>query len=127
MPDISAYSLTLSGAKFSYDVTNIFISGDAVSATPTELLYDFTTGENGAYLLFSTGVNLYGWCFQTSTGCDSNADTQSEFIIYNDNVLATHGHAGEVVAFAAAVPVPAAIWLFGSGLIGLAGFARRKR
>jgi len=26
-----------------------------------------------------------------------------------------------------AVPVPAALWLFGSGLIGLAGFARRKR
>ena len=26
-----------------------------------------------------------------------------------------------------AVPVPAAVWLFGSGLIGLAGFARRKK
>jgi len=25
-----------------------------------------------------------------------------------------------------AVPVPAAIWLFGTGLIGLAGIARRK-
>ncbi|MEN8108052.1 MAG: VPLPA-CTERM sorting domain-containing protein, partial [Pseudomonadota bacterium] len=24
------------------------------------------------------------------------------------------------------VPVPAAVWLFGSGLIGLAGVARRK-
>lgn len=26
-----------------------------------------------------------------------------------------------------AVPIPAAVWLFGSGLIGLAGFARRKK
>jgi len=26
-----------------------------------------------------------------------------------------------------AVPVPAAFWLFGSGLIGLVGFARRKK
>jgi len=26
-----------------------------------------------------------------------------------------------------AVPVPAAVWLFGSGLLGLAGFARRKQ
>lgn len=26
-----------------------------------------------------------------------------------------------------AVPVPAAVWLFGSGLIGLIGFARRKK
>ena len=28
---------------------------------------------------------------------------------------------------AAAIPVPAAVWLFGSGLLGLAGVARRKR
>ena len=27
----------------------------------------------------------------------------------------------------AAVPVPAAVWLFGSGLLGLVGIARRKR
>jgi hypothetical protein len=26
-----------------------------------------------------------------------------------------------------AVPVPAAVWLFGSGLIGLVGFARREK
>lgn len=29
--------------------------------------------------------------------------------------------------YVSAVPVPAAVWLFGSGLLGLAGFARRKR
>jgi hypothetical protein len=27
----------------------------------------------------------------------------------------------------AAVPIPAAAWLFGSGLLGLAGMARRKK
>ena len=32
-------------------------------------------------------------------------------------------HAGNV----GAVPVPAAVWLFGSGLIELLGLARRKR
>ena len=26
-----------------------------------------------------------------------------------------------------AVPIPAAVWLFGSGLLGLRGFARRKK
>lgn len=34
-------------------------------------------------------------------------------------------HAGDVGA--SAVPVPAAVWLFGSGLLGLIGFARRKK
>lgn len=29
--------------------------------------------------------------------------------------------------FLGAVPVPAAVWLFGSGLIGLVGVARRKK
>jgi len=28
---------------------------------------------------------------------------------------------------ASAVPVPAAVWLFGSGLIGLFGFAKRRK
>jgi hypothetical protein len=31
------------------------------------------------------------------------------------------------VNFAPAVPIPAAVWLFGSGLIGLVGIARRKK
>ena len=33
---------------------------------------------------------------------------------------------GLVAASVSAVPVPAAVWLFGSGLIGLVGIARRK-
>lgn len=36
--------------------------------------------------------------------------------------FAPNSHDGEYL-----VPVPAAVWLFGSGLIGLAGIARRKR
>jgi len=34
---------------------------------------------------------------------------------------------GTVGAATAAVPVPAAVWLFGSGLLGLAGVARRRK
>jgi len=34
-------------------------------------------------------------------------------------------HAGDVGA--SAVPVPTAVWLFGSGLLGLIGVARRKK
>lgn len=35
-------------------------------------------------------------------------------------------HGNFVVNNAAVVPVPSAVWLFGSGLIGLVGLARRK-
>jgi len=34
---------------------------------------------------------------------------------------------GSYLVEVSAVPVPAAVWLFGSGLIGLVGFARRKK
>ncbi len=35
-------------------------------------------------------------------------------------------HSGDVGAAVATVPVPAAVWLFGSGLMGLIGIARRR-
>jgi len=34
---------------------------------------------------------------------------------------------GTATVVASAVPVPAAVWLFGSGLVGLAGIARRRK
>jgi hypothetical protein len=39
----------------------------------------------------------------------------------NCNALVSH------ISVYSAVPVPAAVWLFGSGLLGLVGIARRKR
>lgn len=41
--------------------------------------------------------------------------------------ISAHGWSTVVFAPAAVVPVPAAVWLFGSGLIGLIGLARRKK
>ncbi|WP_424206600.1 CHRD domain-containing protein [Sulfuricaulis sp.] len=34
---------------------------------------------------------------------------------------------GEIRGFLAPVPIPAAAWLFGSGLLGLMGIARQRR
>lgn len=53
----------------------------------------------------------------------------------NSGATTTNGKAGNFYAWAvydgnaalAAVPVPAAAWLFGSGLLGLVGMARRKK
>ena len=51
-----------------------------------------------------------------SQGLESSLNSPSHnATVYLDNVMIS------------SVPVPAAVWLFGSGLIGLAGIARRKK
>ncbi|HHZ88797.1 MAG TPA: VPLPA-CTERM sorting domain-containing protein [Chromatiaceae bacterium] len=55
--------------------------------------------------------NEPGWC-----GSDQTQDGG-----------ATHPYTSDWLFIATPVPVPAAVWLFGSGLIGLAGVARKGR
>ena len=63
----------------------------------------------------------------------SELDGMSDLVLaYNDNITLTAplGDADYddmlVRAEFSPVPVPAAVWLFGSGLLGLIGAARRK-
>ena len=60
-----------------------------------------------------TGIHALDFRIQA---IGSGSDTQSDHL-YIDNIR---------VNPASVVPVPAAFWLFGSGLIGLIGLARRK-
>ena len=57
---------------------------------------------------------------------------QTDQLYTTFNVNNANSNIGDVGSFlvqteVSAVPVPAAVWLFGSGLIGLFGFARRKK
>jgi len=142
--NIKDWSLTLTapnlneGNPYTFDITqgDTFLRGDVVSATSTELLYDFST--SGYFMLMSNTVSVSGtttayfWCLETS-GCSGGPDLSEhightiiggsvadQWVQYTDT---------DTVVFATvtAVPVPAAAWLFASGLLGLVGFARRKR
>jgi len=88
-----------------------------------------STTHNSNYDLFSNiQVGMYwsstdysadrAWAFSSNTGNQS-----SSFYKEVANPYAWAVYSGDV----SAVPVPAAVWLFGSGLIGLVGFARRKK
>ena len=57
---------------------------------------------------------------------DSRGILYSQRHYYDDGDPSTSYYAEQVFAVQA-VPVPAAAWLFGSGLIGLVGFARGKK
>jgi hypothetical protein len=61
---------------------------------------------------FGTGEGV-GGCDLNEEGCDE--------------IRSGWFGGGDGIDPPAAVPVPAAVWLFGSGLIGLAGIARRRR
>ena len=41
--------------------------------------------------------------------------------------LSIHDYGYALLSATTVVPVPATVWLFGSGLIGLIGLARRKK
>ena len=79
---------------------------NADSSVWTNYVFNTTAGADvggGVTLALKTGCGAVAGCFSD---------------VYFDNVSFT--------ADVSAVPVPAAVWLFGSGLVGLVGVARRK-
>ena len=85
------------------------------------------------YSLSNTGPfsNIQRTLYWSGTGFDASLAWNFSFNLgdqftYNKDwdSFAWAVRSGDVPAF---VPVPAAVWLFGSGLIGLIGIARRKR
>jgi hypothetical protein len=83
-------------------------------------VYDTQPGQTGSALGYSETVNV-----------DINSMLAGTTGIHVD--LFTMDDQGQVTHFApyshdlSTVPVPAAVWLFGSGLLGLVGVARRRR
>ena len=91
----------------------------ATDSTMEEYRTVFITELDATTSSFQQGVardtyieNGYG-LLKTVVG---SIDTDTEFL-----------GAGHALVRVNAVPVPAAVWLFGSGLIGLIGFTRRKK
>jgi len=65
-----------------------------------------------------TAANLYM--------LSSNGTGAARVFVFEDVLLSANGTLSSITA-TAPVPLPAAVWLFGSGLIGLAGIGRRRK
>ncbi|MGB5278695.1 MAG: hypothetical protein WBP02_16195, partial [Gammaproteobacteria bacterium] len=106
------------------------LRGSTVTATTSTstLWSDFTTEEKNNFLLLTGNGNADGrneavfWCLDT-LNCSSGLDNTEIAGIVNGTVL-SEDYAGKIV-MATAVPAPEAVWLFGSGLLVLAGMTRR--
>lgn len=128
-PDLSCSSQSALSGSRGFDCTgselgNLFynVLGGVASSSITDV-------HNANYDLFSNIQGMRYWsateyapntsnAWYFSMGAGNQSTTLKSFSYYGWAV-----QSGDV----SAVPVPAAVWLFGSGLIGLLGLARRKK
>ena len=93
-------------------------------------LADAASGLNRLHLGFLGSTNnvgegwtLHSLLFEAPTGADNKS-----FIIFEPSFVSIENiYPGLDAVVLNAVPIPAAAWLFGSGLLGLVGMARRKK
>ena len=126
IPDVD-FSLTASYNSFDGGITYTFINGSLTAGTLLSATFDTMDiltlgGGMGNFLadVTYTGGSLAGGLTSGRIeGLFTNASSGDFSAAFTaDSVIAKVGPV---------VPVPAAVWLFGSGLIGLIGVARRKK
>ena len=87
---------------------------------------DFTATNDAAATLNLTGSDHFILAISTDGGTSWDGDTG--VIPLGANAYNVHFSDGTVLAVDVwVVPVPTAAWLFGSGLLGLVGIARRRK
>ena len=101
-------------------------TGDRITHNGPPLTQLINATANSAPFNITNGNFIIGG-FTASTGWVAGVGTLTGDNIYNVTFANITG-AELVIDIAAvpAIPVPAAVWLFGSGLIGLVGVARRR-
>jgi hypothetical protein len=111
---LSAFTSNLENDLMRVSTASAAVGGDTISAGDALMTFSFSAIEAGTYNLFITDAD--------GTAPDDLAGPVPPIppvSIPYDSVSANL----EV----SAVPVPAALWLFGSGLIGMVGVARKRR
>ena len=103
----------------SYDMNDVFIADITLSANNYFKLA--VTRDGGTSWIADTGwdqigADSYMIEFNTPTGCGAHGQGEME----------CRTKASIVAIDLQPIPVPAAVWLFGSGLLGLAAVARRR-
>lgn len=119
----SITSLTLFGPNSGSTNSGLSIVGSDFSATSSDLIFDF----NGiGYALFQNpnpGSGINYWCLDAS---NCTGEPTGESVYFNGPIQLSSLSGQQVIASVSSVPVPAAVWLFGSALMGLVGVRRKK-
>jgi len=150
--DVTATTLSFTDLDFAgqYNGGTFLLAPESRNADASTLPWKFTVGSttvtDPAFHNFTAGTNEP---FQLLSLADNGDGTFDFAINFTSRINSTSGDAGSTsfdgqtarwrlegcasttgtacVIPSAVIPVPAAVWLFGSGLLGLVGVARRKR
>jgi hypothetical protein len=135
--DVNFITSTLSGGTLlaMFDDSDTSFSGsnlgipvpEIVSITAGGLNFGDYTAENEASATLNlTGSDWFLLAISTDGGTSWSGDTGYTYL--GANAYNVHFSDGTILEVdVKVVPVPAAVWLFGSGLLGLVGLARRKK
>ena len=139
--DITDWNITVSAPNLPGSPTSLIyqpdIIGIAVTATETQLLFDFAASGDNWFAVQGPGdtqtTGVLGVFWHLETGGFSAVGFGEHITYVNDvgaeiTIQSATDFSGPVVfGEVATIPVPAAVWLFSSGLFGLIGIARRKQ
>ena len=139
----------IGGGTWSVASTNVFFGGLWTAHSGTTFgpgTYSFDTVQAGSYTNVVVGAGQVGGHILFNWGANTDIDVVNVWDVASgvytstdvvegagaDGILGLGMIDGAFVGSSAnfnftAVPVPAAVWLFGSGLLGLVGVARRKK
>jgi hypothetical protein len=125
-PDPFGFFLDRGTLDFEVGAITLSQPDDTEASVSLQLDHLNTTNDSGQISIeVATGDEFYIWAFLRAESQSGLAATSAD--AFNTGSMSFVGKPDLAAASTAVVPLPAAVWLFGFGMLGLIGIARRKK